>query len=416
MPGLSRVSRVAVLAAGIAALGFGPTAHAAGNPPLRRTLSAYFVFANREVNLKNFALPDACNVGVNCAQPTPTSHCGTASFENPLFGDGSQIAADDVSFNTPGGSIYQLFRNGGGPLGNVTIRLPDMTPDGASPLAPLPILGDLNGNTTPSCDAACNVDVGDLEKACGFPASFPPCDATKPVTMVPGADCVGAADADPGNAQCDLPPGTYGPIFVKDNATFLLVGGEYDVCTFQIGKHARGGAIVPAVLNVVGDVSHPSTAVDISNESSFGSQCGEITIRVKKPGEVNFGRHVHVAAALCAPSSQVRLGTDGVLVGQFVGDNVLSDADNEGHCCGGCACFDTISPTTGHVGDTITLTSACDLSSVSEVLICSITAPITLKTAGEMHVTVPAGAAGSCPVELRSPAGVFRGAGTLTIN
>jgi hypothetical protein len=149
---------------------FGTVVAHAG-PPLSRDLSSYVIFGLRNVGLKNLTVEGACNTGVDCAHPNPNSSCGIASHENAHYAEGSQIAADRAQFNRPGASVWQLFSNDVTSLANVQVGLPPI-----DPLAPLPILGDADGDGTPSCSIAsgqCVVDAGDLAAACGFPKPFP---------------------------------------------------------------------------------------------------------------------------------------------------------------------------------------------------------------------------------------------------
>src|SRR5262245_34223913 len=167
--GASRRARVAatLLATGLTA------APAVAGPPLSRDLSSYVVFGLRNVGVKNLSVLGACNTGVDCAQPNPNSSCGVANHENAHYGEASQIAADRAKFNRPGAEVWQLFSNGVTTLSNVTVDSPPI-----EPLSPLPILGDVDQDGTPSCRTAsgqCVVDAGDLAKACGFPTPFPTC-------------------------------------------------------------------------------------------------------------------------------------------------------------------------------------------------------------------------------------------------
>jgi hypothetical protein len=49
----------------------------------------------------------------------------------------------------------------------------------------------------------------------------------------------------------------------------------------------------------------------------------------------------------------------------------------------------------------------CSVANVTGVKICGINAPILSQTNTELKVRVPAGAAGACPVEVRSAVGTF---------
>src|SRR5262249_22668938 len=123
----------------------------AQTPPLVRDLRAYHVFGARSVDLKNYTLIGACNVGVDCAKPSTNSACGVLSQENAYYSDGSQLAADDVKFTKAGASAWQLFANEVDSPENVGVRLPGQNADGSGPLAPLPILGDRDADGVASC-------------------------------------------------------------------------------------------------------------------------------------------------------------------------------------------------------------------------------------------------------------------------
>jgi hypothetical protein len=49
----------------------------------------------------------------------------------------------------------------------------------------------------------------------------------------------------------------------------------------------------------------------------------------------------------------------------------------------------------------------CDLSNITGITICGIVAPILTQTVTQLTATVPAGAAGVCPVVALSTAGAF---------
>jgi hypothetical protein len=143
---------------------------------------------------------------------------------------------------------------------------------------------------------------------------------------------------------------------------------------------------------------------------------------VKGVVSTTFGRNGNMAMNLCAPSALVNLGHNNVLTGQFVGDTVQSDEDNDGHCCasGNCTCFDEFHPSTVKVGDTLTLTSACDLTKATAVTICDVpvATPFVSQSASEIKVLVPSipGLPKSCAVKIISPVGVYTANDTLQVN
>jgi hypothetical protein len=283
-----------------------PTAWSAG--AFRRELGAFCIFAQRSVSLKDIAIDGPCNVGVNCARPTSNAECGTANFSDITLADGSQIGADHVTFNRPGASVAALFHNSGH-LTNVTVREPP-----AEPLQ-LPIVPG-------SCGPGCAADVAALEDACGFLTPFPSCDPTKAVVVRPGADCPGGLDQAPGNNRCDLAPGTYGDVSVRNDGKLTLAPGRYDVCALLLGKSAE--VVASGVQINVAD----GGALRVDAGSKLGAECPDVAVRVKGRGEVTFGRRVTVTASICAPESVMHTGAQNVLQGQFIADEVRACGEN----------------------------------------------------------------------------------------
>jgi hypothetical protein len=362
---------------------------------LRRNLADYFIFAQTQASLKNFQLNTPCNIGVNCPSPSPNAKCGSLSYGRTIQVVGSQTVGDRQFFRKPGAVVDQIFRNGGGPLTNVQFNFIDTF---ATPIIP------------GTCAPGCIPDNTALEMECGFPAPFPACDPAKDVKAIANQDC-SAFDIMLGNGQCDLAPGQYGDISVQSAATLVLQPGNYDICSFTASRNTNTQG-VGAVLNVNNGV------FKVSNGSTFGATCGDITVRVEGGGNVSFGRNVFIAAKVCAPDSTLKLGHNNQLLGQFIGDVVNADLNNSGGCCGGrCACFDTFSPTTATAGTDVTMTSACDLSTVTDVLVCGVSATILSQAPAQLVFDTPAGLPpGPCDVELVSPSGTFLGNQKLTIN
>ncbi|HXJ32458.1 MAG TPA: hypothetical protein VMS22_00340 [Candidatus Eisenbacteria bacterium] len=370
-------------------------ASAADAQPLRRTLSSYFLLAQRKASVKNLSLDSPCNVGVNCASPGKNSSCGVMALGAVTFVEGSQAASDLMFFRKPGAVAAQVFRNGGGALDNVTLPAPPQ------PFTPPIIPG--------TCDAQCQPNTAALETACGFPDPFPDCDAAKPVLAQPGADC--APDATPGNGACDLPPGTYGYIVVQNAAKLNLTSGTYVSCGVRIGRNVVVTAHDSTVLVSGGGF------FKANNGATVAEACGDLRVLLKGKGSVSFGRHASIAADICAPASSLKLGHANQLTGHFVGDTVSADSNNHGRCCGGaCACFNDVTPRLAHVGDAITLVAGCDLSNVSAVRVCGQPATIVGQTTSELMFTVPTGASGACRVEIDSASGTFEGSILLSIN
>jgi hypothetical protein len=384
----------------------------AQSPPLDRDLDAYCLFAMTSLNLKNLTVNSACNVGVNCARPTTNDSCGTINMQDGFAADGSQIAADAARVDR--GSLWQLFRNGGSSLANVTLRLPGPNPDGSSPLSPLPILADADGDGTASCAPGCVPDYGDVEAACGFPDPFPACTPGRNVTVASGRDCQGAPDAAPGNGRCDLAPGSYGVLTVQNGAALTLVGGTYALCQLNAGRNTTTSTDDPAILAVSGDVA-------IGNGSSFGLACGAVSLFARGAGGFSFGRNSTIVGDFCAPERALLVGRGSDVTGRLVGDRMPIDFDVRISSCGSvnpavvCACFDAFSPTTAQVAATVVFTGGCDLREVGTITICDLPATITLQAQNELHAIVPAGASGDCPVRATSTAGSFTAATPLVV-
>jgi hypothetical protein len=358
------------------------------------------VLAQRKATLKNLKVDGSCNVGVNCGAIPGSQSCGALSLADATFGDGSQTVADLAFFRKPGARIWQLFRNGGGPLANVQILAPP-----PQTFAPPIIAG--------TCDANCVPNVAAMEAACGFPNPFPACNPGAPIKALANSDC-SASDSVPGNNQCDLPPGTYGQIDAQNGSHVVLSAGIYNVCAFKAGR------------NVV--VEAQGTQINVnngffkaSNGFNIGTACGDLEVFVKGGGQVSFGRNGFVAAKVCAPQSNLKLGHNNVLVGRFVGDVVNADLNDEGRCCGElCACFDSFTPSTAsrtaQPATEITASGSCDMTPVKQVLVCGKAATITSKTATEVKFTLdPTTPTGQCKVEFVSGAGTFEGATKLTV-
>lgn len=401
---------------------FGAQAVMAG-PPLRRDLEAFHLFAMHDLNVKNYTLNGACNIGVNCEQPSTNSNCGVHSGEDINYDEGSQLAADVTKFTKPGGFVWQVFSNQVVSPQNVTIGLPPVEQ------LTLPILDDLDGDGKPSCQTVgqqCDADSGDLRAACGMVDPPPPCEISKPVLVQPNSDCLIADDEVPGNSRCDLKAGVYGTITVQNGGKldFREDAGDnaFRFCNFLVGKSTEITATDAVVVSVTGDLN-------INNDSLFGpgpgEDCGQIVMHVYGPGEFAFGRNSSINGFFCAPDRVMRIGHNNNLTGRFFGDEVSADSNDRGFCCaaGACACFNSFSPLSVAEGGTLTLNGSCSLAAIDEVeIVCGpITAdcPITSQTPDEVKCTVPVIAGVGphvCQVRVASPNGLFTATGSLTVN
>jgi hypothetical protein len=362
--------------------------------PLRRDLGAYAILAMRRASLKDITVAGACNVGVNCGSPSPGSDCGILRMDDATFADGAQ-AAGDRTFQRAGSVFFQLFRNGGGPLAGITVNAPPVQTF-ATPIIP---------NT---CSSSCAPDYAAMERSCGFPSPFPVCDASRAVVAQKNADCT--FDTQRGNGMCDLAPGKYGTIEVRNGATVLLAPGAYVACDLRVSRKAR--VLGEGVVLDVGT----GGSLRVGSGSQVGQDCGDLVVHLAGLGPVAFGRNARIAAQICAPRADVGLGHDNVIVGQVIADTIASDASNDVQCCGGrCACIDEITPARATPGSTVLLTTRCDLSAATAVRICDLPAQILTRTPTSLEVVVPAGASGACVVEVDSPAGTWEHGSPLQV-
>lgn len=370
--------------------------------PLRRNLSSYAIFGQDSVRLNSqFQLATkSCNIGVNCAG-------GVLNAADKLsMADGDQLVADVTNLSCPA-DIFELFANGGSatpaPGATCTVRGPVKT---AQPFT-TPILAP---NTCPG--GVPNPDA--LAAACGFPMPFPACGAT-PLLVQAAKDCA-PYDTKLGNGQCDLPPGVYGAITIKDDAKLVLAGGTYVACSFIANKQTTVTATMPATIQVTGELQ-------LSNGSVIGTRCGELDFMVNGTTDVQFGKSASIIADVCAPRAGLRLGHSNHLQGHFVGDEVSMDRNNMVECCEEpvtCTCFDQFVPTSGQVGSSVKLTGNCDLTMATGVTFecggISYPAVTTSVTATALDVTVPAIPANStCQIVVRSTAGRFVHDQTFTV-
>ena len=295
------------------------------DPVLRRAPSDYTMLAIRTAHLKNmFVEAPGCNVGVNCPHPNTSSACGHLQAKNAQFAGESQVVSDSMCGTE---SFAAVFRNGPGGCAPdcATISDPGPNADCSTPFA-APILGDLDGDDEPSCSADCEVDLDDVAAACGVTLPFPACDPNRPVLAGEGEDC-SAFDVLPGNERCDLAPGTYGAIFVRDGARIAFGTGTTVICMLRAGKATRITNVGSALVVVPG-----RGVVKLGNASDAGGICHALHI-VTERGPIHFGKHGDFMLDACSLASRLHLGHDNTLRGQYIGDTVLSDLNNDALCC-----------------------------------------------------------------------------------
>jgi hypothetical protein len=236
------------------------------------------------------------------------------------------MAANIMMASKAGAKAWEVFSNDGPNLANITLGDPPVRPFSGSDGPPI---------IPNSCNVSnCTPDVAVLEAACGFPSPFPPCDGTKPIVVTKNSDCPSPiTDSVPGNKTCDLPPGSYGDIIVRNFGNLAMDTGTYNICSLAVGKYASVTG-KSTTINVDGG------DFNVSDQSRFGNQCGDFRMRLRGSPAVVFGRHSTIAALICAPAGFIRLGDTNVLIGQFVADTVTSDRNNDARCCQQCgACF-----------------------------------------------------------------------------
>jgi hypothetical protein len=352
---------------------------AAAAPVLDRDLSHYTILGLRRVRLKNFATePPGCHIGVNCPQPTLNSPCGQLNAKHARFMGAGQLVADNLCATE---AFFQVFKNRPGSCGPDCSMISDPGPasDCTTPFAP-PLIGDLDGDGTPSCSAACVTDVDDVAAACGVILPLPPCDPARPVEALPGADC-STGDVLPGNQACDLAAGTYGTIRVRNGARIVFAAGTTVACTVKAGKATRLTSAGTARVLVPG-----SGAVKINNTSDAGSTCGALAF-VTERGPIVFGRNGDFAVDACTIAGTLKLGHANNLRGHFIGADVVMDFNNDGRCC-------TSAPPT-----TTTTTSSSSSTSAAEATTTSTTA------AGASSTTTTTGGGASSTTSTTVPSG-----------
>ena len=153
--------------------------------------------------------------------------------------------------------------------------------------------------------------VFDFSAACGFPSEFPSCTPGAPVVLEKGQ-------------QQTLPPGSYGELRLKNDATVRLGAGTYVFCTVAAERRAK---ILTAAttIQVVGDVR-------LNNAATIGPDAAGLTENdtlLQVAGRVvHFSRQTRVHARLCAPTAVLSLSTGGVHRGCFAAGAIrVSRAD-----------------------------------------------------------------------------------------
>jgi hypothetical protein len=350
-------------------------AHAA----VDRDPSDYVILAVRRANLKDIQIAaPGCSVGVNCPQPGRSRNCGAMRAKGMSIAAPGQAVADDLC--SPG-TFFTVFRNNDGECspGCADISDPGPGPTCGTPLVgadSLPIIGDLDGDLTPSCNATCEIDRDDIARACGVTLPLPPCDKTKRVIVRLDQDCDGADDI-PGNFRCDLPAGTYGAITVQAGARLNFAAGTTVVCGLKAGKAARVSTNGPATVLVPG-----KGKVRLNNNADVGTVCGELRI-IAERGTISFGRRGDFLLDACSIQGRIRLGHSNNLQGHFLADGVFADRDDGARCCEvTTTTTTTTAPTTSTTGASTTSTTGASTTSTTGASTTSTTGASTTSTTG----------------------------------
>jgi hypothetical protein len=186
----------------------------------------------------------------------------------------------------------------------------------------------------------------------------------------------------------------------------------YNLADYSSDKRVRHLIEEPTTLNVKG----VSRILSFGDGNVLQNSCG--LLRVNFDGlDVNLGRGAkdRFIMDLCAPNALLRMRNSNTLQGHFFADEVRSDFNNDGICCGGqCGCFDIVEPTEITLGDTITLSGGCRIDRIFQVLVCGEDCPITSRTSNSL-VCAPQ-KTGTCEVRGKSGTGDFISRTTVTVN
>ncbi|HEV7731172.1 MAG TPA: hypothetical protein VGR62_03375 [Candidatus Binatia bacterium] len=303
---------------------------AAEGPLVRRDVAGFGILSMRTLRLRNATIIGDCSVGVNCGSPSANSVCGRISSLGSTFG--GQLIGDVAVMDQRSRGV-QVFANAGERVLGLVTR-PGSGANGTTPFQ-TPILPDVDGDGSPSCGTIggnCIPDFGDLERACGMPEVFPACDLARTLRVNLDQDC-DPFDTVPGNARCDLPPGTYGRLSVSNGGRIQLTGGDYAFCGVTMGDRIALTAAAPSTLFVSEDFT-------VNSDARVGTRCGDLSIflrgRAFTIGRAKLSRRPVKSSArskpfvqsrftanVCAPEALVRIGPGVLLVGQIIGGDFI---------------------------------------------------------------------------------------------
>jgi hypothetical protein len=229
--------------------------------------------------------------------------------ETSLRANGLTVASGDVGVNRVLGLLFA-----GKPLaaGSSVLVAPVVRIDGASSCQAL------FANTVLATGAACGPAtaftapiVASGSAACGFPATFPACDSTRPKTVGAGGTLT-------------LGPGTYGAVVIEGggggSGRLVLTGGSYTFCSLRAARGATIAFQGPSTVAVNGNVTLGNgTTAGPAPGSGLGA--GDVVLHAAGT-TVHFARNSRVQARLCAPNARLRLTHGGQHEGQFVAATV----------------------------------------------------------------------------------------------
>jgi hypothetical protein len=290
-----RVRRVALFATIVAlAAGAGtgvtlasasPVKPAIGTPsrPVDTDINAYVLFATQTLSLKgaenaNFGHISGGDIGVN-APWTPAANpawsangsemnvCSNGSLQ---MDPGSQVVADSLRASNLCG-FWDVYAN-------QVVGSPAMVPQnsGSNPFTP-PVL------TMPA-----------------FP-SFA-CNAAQPVTV-------------PKHGSITLPPGVYGDLNVRDNATVQFLDGTYTFCNLNAGQGIT-------LNNTPNDTFRFAGSFSVNQGGVIGPNASPVYVQGTT---ANFSVGSTISALFYAPNGQVNLGRASTLFGKFWAQTINSD-------------------------------------------------------------------------------------------
>jgi hypothetical protein len=238
-------------------------------------IRSYVLLADTEFRTKGLTI-EGGNLGVND---------GSFFAGGAVDAPNSQIVANEVTLD-PASLCAELFANN--PAG-------------------VPGCGPATGFSSPIFP--------DLATACGFPASFPACDPSMPLTLSGGTTVV-------------LPPGVYGDVEVLGGggnppSTLVLTGGNYVFCSMSFGREGKLLFQAPSTVNVVGDVELGNLTF---TGPADGSGLGAEDLKIFVAGtEVHFSRQSEVRAFLCAPDATLRMTAGTTVIGSFLADVIRTE-------------------------------------------------------------------------------------------